>query len=118
MSAKVEVESVGWAELLVVGLVAIRRTDFVERSDLSVYQESVVGLAVVAAAAAVAAGQLVVVAVVVAAAAAAVAALLVVAPEAAAAVAAAGFEWSSAPCDTAPIPDSDLKGLHLPCPQI
>jgi hypothetical protein len=105
----------------------IRRRGFAERLGLFEYRENAVQLAVTVAAAvgplvvAAAAGPLVAVAVAVAAAAAAavvvVAVLLVAAPEAAAAVA-AGTGWSSVPCGTAPIQDSDSKELRLPCRQI
>ena len=92
----------------------IRRKGFAEHLGLFEYRENAVRLAVtvvVAAAAAVVVEPL-----------AAAVVLLVAAPEAAAAaavaaVAAVGTGWSSVPCGTAPIQDSDSKELRLPCQQ-
>jgi hypothetical protein len=101
----------------------IRRRGFAEHLGLFEYRENAVRLAVTVAAvvveplaAAAAAAAVVVVVVAAAAAAVAVVVLLVAAPEAAAV--AAGTGWSSVPCGTAPIQDSDLKELRLPCQQI
>jgi hypothetical protein len=92
----------------------IRRRGFAEHLGLFEYRENAVRLAVIVAAAveplaAAVAAAVVVVAVVL---------LLVAAPEPAAAAAAGGTGVSSVLCGTAPIQDSDLKEVRLPCQQI